>query len=436
MRGAIAATALAPRCAVAVATILACLPTMSAGGAAPLSPSCSAVARMRGGKAAARNTEARNAATARRKRTRRAAAPGAAGVVSVQDGTEEKETDELLRQANEQAKPGAVYLAANAGSTALRVKVRRRGGKRGKAQRRHLREWKECQPAQAWAGSQSPVVQPGAAKAQPAAKTLGGEAARNDRTNNGQAALPPSSQDVINHYHQQQKRLAAATKAGDSREIDRIRAAIEAAGGAPAYQDACAAQVSSGAAVQRRESQPGRTGGAQTPKRFNSTEWILQEILFHKLLAGKSLAGEGGDEAPVGGKGQDVGAVGSGKICRLLDVGSVKNGWRATPGVEAVCVDPFPVGSGVLKMHILEYYSRLWPQRGSTPAFDCVALSMVLNCEGDSLRRGLMLKACADMTRAGGLILVALPRACLHNSRFCSQRVFLGQVGAVINPHQ
>ena len=291
----IAATAIAPRCAVAVATILACLPTVSAGGAAPLSPSCSAVARMRGGKAAAepasRNTEARNAATARRKRTRRAAASGPAGVVSVQDGTGEKETDELLRQANEQAKPGAVYRAANARSrgAALRVKMRRRGGKRGKAQRRHLREWKECQPAQDWADSQSPVVQPGAAAAQPAAKTRGGAAARNDRTNNGQATPPPSSQDVINHYHQQQKRLAAATKAGNSREIDRIRAAIEAAGGAPAYQDACAAQVSSGAAAQRRKPQPGRTGGAETPKPFNSTEWILQEILFHKLLAGKAL---------------------------------------------------------------------------------------------------------------------------------------------------
>ena len=397
---------------------------------------------MRGGKAAAepasRNTEARNAATARRKRTRRAAASGPAGVVSVQDGTGEKETDELLRQANEQAKPGAVYRAANARSrgAALRVKMRRRGGKRGKAQRRHLREWKECQPAQDWADSQSPVVQPGAAAAQPAAKTRGGAAARNDRTNNGQATPPPSSQDVINHYHQQQKRLAAATKAGNSREIDRIRAAIEAAGGAPAYQDACAAQVSSGAAAQRRKPQPGRTGGAETPKPFNSTEWILQEILFHKLLAGKAGAGEGGEEVPDGGKDQLAGAVGSSQVCRLLDVGSVKNVWRATPGVEAVCIDPFPAGKGVLKMHILEYYSRLWPKRGSKPAFDCVALSMVLNCEGDSSRRGLMLKASVEMARPGGLILVALPRACLHNSRFCSQRVFLGQVGAVINSRQ
>jgi hypothetical protein len=40
--------------------------------------------------------------------------------------------------------------------------------------------------------------------------------------------------------------------------------------------------------------------------------------------------------------------------------------------------------------------------------------------------RGLMIRAAHELTRAGGLILIALPRACLFNSRFCSQRILLG----------
>ena len=58
---------------------------------------------------------------------------------------------------------------------------------------------------------------------------------------------------------------------------------------------------------------------------------------------------------------------------------------------------------------------------GGGRQFECVALSMVLNCEGDAVRRGAMIMGAVEMVREGGLILISMPKACLDNSRFCSQ---------------
>jgi 25S rRNA (adenine2142-N1)-methyltransferase len=52
-------------------------------------------------------------------------------------------------------------------------------------------------------------------------------------------------------------------------------------------------------------------------------------------------------------------------------------------------------------------------------------LSMVLNCEPSPERRGTMLRLAARALRKGGLLLLALPRACVDNSRYCSRREML-----------
>ena len=155
---------------------------------------------------------------------------------------------------------------------------------------------------------------------------------------------------------------------------------------------------------------------------------------------------------------------GQGAKVRLLDVGSIRNPWRHDR-IDATCIDPRPHpqhAERVEPLHMLAYFDkwrggqarrgeegkeRQTSKRGERPEadglaqrsaaspgylapgyFDCVALSMVLNCEGDARKRGRMLAASRDMLRPGGLLLVSLPRACLDNSRFCSQRILLGQM--------
>jgi hypothetical protein len=107
--------------------------------------------------------------------------------------------------------------------------------------------------------------------------------------------------------------------------------------------------------------------------------------------------------------------------CRLLDVGSMSNPYMGVEGLSALCVDPYPRGSGVEPLHMLQYLDQWRKGRevsggektkksagdeargrgkgkegveggrggggGGRHEFDCVALSMVLNCEGDALRR-------------------------------------------------
>ena len=110
--------------------------------------------------------------------------------------------------------------------------------------------------------------------------------------------------------------------------------------------------------------------------------------------------------------------------CRLLDVGSISNPYTVVEGLSAVCVDPYPRGSGVEPLRMLQYLDQWRKGREGSEKnkriksagdeargrgegreggdggeggrggegdrrheFDCVALSMVLNCEGDALRR-------------------------------------------------
>jgi hypothetical protein len=72
----------------------------------------------------------------------------------------------------------------------------------------------------------------------------------------------------------------------------------------------------------------------------------------------------------------------------LLDVGSITNPWTGLESVDATCIDPHPHpqhGRHVVPQHMLDYFDS-W-QRAGQGRFDCVALCMVLNCEGDPLNR-------------------------------------------------
>ena len=118
-----------------------------------------------------------------------------------------------------------------------RAKMRRRGGKRGKAQRTHLRAWKEEK------GSPRDAGATGASTAPP--------------SKDSRAQGP---QMVIQRYHVLQKKLAQAVKRNATQEAQRLEQRIKDAGGAAAYQKASSRSQAAGP----------RKGG-----RFNSTLGLL-----------------------------------------------------------------------------------------------------------------------------------------------------------------
>lgn len=130
-----------------------------------------------------------------------------------------------------------------------RAKMRRRGGKRGKAQRTHLRAWKEEN------GSPRDAGATGASTAPPQLKA-------------GGAQVP---QMVIQRYHVLQKKLAQAVKRNATHEAQRLEQRIKDAGGAAAYQKASSRSQAAGQ----------RKGG-----RFNSTQSLLNgtQSPFDKFL--------------------------------------------------------------------------------------------------------------------------------------------------------
>ena len=130
--------------------------------------------------------------------------------------------------------------SAPGGLAGGRAKMRRRGGKRGKAQRTHLRAWKEENGHPRDAGATGS----GASTAPPPLK-------------DGRAQGP---QMVIQRYHVLQKKLAQAVKRNATQEAQRLEQRIKDAGGAAAYQNASSRSQAAGQ----------RKGG-----RFNSTQGLL-----------------------------------------------------------------------------------------------------------------------------------------------------------------
>jgi len=127
--------------------------------------------------------------------------------------------------------------SAPGGLAGGRAKMRRRGGKRGKAQRTHLRAWKEengsPRDAGATMASTAPLLRDGGAQ---------------------------GPRMVIQRYHVLQKKLAQAVKRNATQEAQRLGQRIKDAGGAAAYQNASSRSQAAGQ----------RKGG-----RFNSTQGLL-----------------------------------------------------------------------------------------------------------------------------------------------------------------
>ncbi|KDN43190.1 hypothetical protein K437DRAFT_225796 [Tilletiaria anomala UBC 951] len=100
---------------------------------------------------------------------------------------------------------------------------------------------------------------------------------------------------------------------------------------------------------------------------------------------------------------------------RLLDVGSLSGtAYHKYKWIDPVNIDLSPQSERVIKSDFFD-----WPlPQNEAACFDCVALSLVINFEGNLFRRGnMLLHAHKHLTKAGFLFLV-LPLACVENSRY------------------
>jgi 25S rRNA (adenine2142-N1)-methyltransferase len=165
----------------------------------------------------------------------------------------------------------------------------------------------------------------------------------------------------------------------------RLNAEIEALGGLPAYQQASlfgATAAESGA--------------------FNSGIWVFHELHSMGLLPRCSGL----------------------QRLRLLDVGALQDHWSSHSHlVEATAIDLNPQHPGVLRADFFEFPPL--PSACSTPPFDAVVLSLVLNFVGDARRRGAMLERCAVLLPPGGALFIVIPAACVTNSRYMSHVLFV-----------
>ncbi|EKX50396.1 hypothetical protein GUITHDRAFT_103629 [Guillardia theta CCMP2712] len=86
---------------------------------------------------------------------------------------------------------------------------------------------------------------------------------------------------------------------------------------------------------------------------------------------------------------------------------------------------------GDLDLLLYTSFFKKWKQEEKKKRFDCIALCLVLNFEGDPKLRGKMLIAATSMLRDRGILLFSLPRSCTSNSRFCTKEILLGQLKAI-----
>ena len=114
---------------------------------------------------------------------------------------------------------------------------------------------------------------------------------------------------------------------------------------------------------------------------------------------------------------------------RLLDVGAIRRRYQTSDdsriadlpvAIDLVAIDLRSDDPGVREIDFFDFVSE---HGGSVDApedlFDVVVLSLVVNFVPDPRKRGDMLRQAASLLRPGGLLFLALPLACVENSRYC-----------------
>ena len=132
---------------------------------------------------------------------------------------------------------------------------------------------------------------------------------------------------------------------------------------------------------------------------FNSAKWVVKQL-------------------------KAVGANTNASPIKLLDVGALKYNYsKQRKWIDCTAIDLNPQTSEVSKSDFL--------QMKSSQNFDVVVLSLVINYEGDGVKRGEMLKKCVQLVKTSGYVFIVLPRPCLSNSRYLTQELFVSMMDSL-----
>lgn len=187
---------------------------------------------------------------------------------------------------------------------------------------------------------------------------------------------------LINKYHALKKLQEAVKKDNQlsteekSVKMTDLNTKLEKLGGIDAYQEASRLGEK-------------RYGG------FNSAKWVVKQLKENGIQAVKD------------------------QKLRLLDVGALScNYTKQQSWIDCTSIDLNPQSHMITKADFLQLDSK-------APKYDIVVLSLVINFEGDQVKRGEMLKQCTKITAVNGYLFIVLPLPCLMNSRFFSKELFL-----------
>lgn len=179
---------------------------------------------------------------------------------------------------------------------------------------------------------------------------------------------PKTSRRIINEYHVLLKRLKLHQYDGEQEKLELERRIKE---GLDTYQKASLL-------------------GQSKERGGDSSKWLLQYLDLSKPLS-------------------------------LLDVGALKNNYKNLKNITAKCIDLNAQNEEIEQIDFFEY--KL--EKGQKP-YDVVCLSLVLNFVDTPTRRGIMLQRVLDLLKEnGGYLYIVLPLACVENSRYMDNKLFI-----------
>lgn len=235
---------------------------------------------------------------------------------------------------------------------------------------------------------------------------------------------PQVERDLIDRYHVLQKQLSQIqVQVGDEKKnqerIKQIHEELEKLGGIEAYQTA---------------SLNGEVAGGG----FDSSSWVLKELGFffanlsQEQVLSKSKPSKMTNSVPS-----------SIKQLKLLDVGAIvhrypqdkvlatfqSNKLTQKTVLDVTSIDLNNSNDKRVKQidffDFAEQYLSTTPvpsssPSSSSPCFDCIVLSLVINFVPDPRQRGEMLRKCFDLLLPSpyGLLFIVLPAACVDNARY------------------
>ncbi|XP_031568151.1 25S rRNA adenine-N(1) methyltransferase-like [Actinia tenebrosa] len=187
---------------------------------------------------------------------------------------------------------------------------------------------------------------------------------------------------LINKYHALKKLQEAVKKDSQLQsekkavKLNELNTKLEKLGGIDAYQEASRLGEK-------------RYGG------FNSAKWVLKQLKENGIHPDKDHK------------------------FRLLDVGALScNYTKQKSWIDCTSIDLNPQNHMIMEADFLQIDCK-------ASQYDIVVLSLVINFEGDPVKRGEMLKQCTKIIAKDGYLFVVLPLPCLMNSRFSSKELFL-----------